>query len=79
MAQDALNSGSPANTPRSVNLQQIVEIYKSLLKGGCRMTYGCTGRILEVDLTTGSISYRETREEDIRKYLGAVVWPLDPL
>ena len=34
------------------------------------MTYGCTGRILEVDLTTGSISYRETREEDIRKYLG---------
>ncbi len=28
MAQDALNSGSPANTPRSVNLQQIVEIYK---------------------------------------------------
>lgn len=31
MAQDALNSGSPANTPRRANLKQIIEIYKKAL------------------------------------------------
>ncbi|MGD9567378.1 MAG: iron-containing alcohol dehydrogenase [Sedimentibacter sp.] len=31
MAQDALNSGSPANTPRKVSLEQIVQIYKDSL------------------------------------------------
>lgn len=31
MAQDAINSGSPGNTPRKVNLQQIIQIYKDSL------------------------------------------------
>lgn len=31
MAQDAINSGSPANTPRSANLEQIIDIYKKAL------------------------------------------------
>ncbi len=31
MAQDAINSGSPGNTPRKVNLEQIIQIYKESL------------------------------------------------
>lgn len=31
MAQDAVNSGSPGNTPRKVNLEQIIQIYKESL------------------------------------------------
>lgn len=34
------------------------------------MPYGYMGKILMVDLTKGTISYRETKEEYIRKYLG---------
>lgn len=31
MAQDAINSGSPGNTPRKVSLEQIIKIYKDAL------------------------------------------------
>ena len=31
MAQDAINSGSPANTPRKVTIEQIIQIYKESL------------------------------------------------
>ena len=31
MAQDAINSGSPGNTPRKVSLEQIIQIYKDSL------------------------------------------------
>ena len=31
MAQDAINSGSPGNTPRKVSLEQIIQIYKEAL------------------------------------------------
>ena len=31
IAQDAINSGSPGNTPRKVSLEQIIQIYKESL------------------------------------------------
>jgi len=34
------------------------------------MPYGYMGKILEIDLTTGKISERASKEEDFRKYLG---------